>query len=654
MESVQKKLSNDSFIKILRGMDVQLLVTAPDTDHIIFINDKMKKGYAIDYDPTGQPCWQALHGYNSRCEFCPLQQLYEKPDTPIEWDYRHERTGRWFHNRESMIEWTDGALVHMQQAMDITGRKKLEEDLVAAKDQAEYASKTKGDFLSRMSHEIRTPINAIIGMTGIALKSDSIERIRECLGSIDDASVHLLGVINDILDMSKIEAGKFDLSNSDFVLEYMLQRVTNVNNFRFEQKGQHFTILVDTDVPTSIVADQQRLAQVITNLLSNAAKFTPNGGRITLSVKSLGEEDGYCTLCFEVTDEGIGMTEEEQSRLFRSFEQADGSITRRFGGTGLGLAISKTIVEMMDGSISVRSVPGKGSGFTFTIRVKRGFATRSSHLSPNVDWSKVRILAADGSEDVLRYFDAITDSLGIACDTVRSGQASLEKIREQPYQVVFVDWLLPDMTGMELVGKIRAQSAEPVSVIMVSAGDRANAEEAASAGIEYIISKPLLPSPIIDCINRCFGERTKPVDQLQANGISNADIFLGRRLLLVEDVEVNREIIKAMLEETGIEITEAENGQTACGLFDESGGDYDLVFMDIHMPLMDGYSATRIIRSKTHIPRAAAIPIIAMTANVFREDIDRCLEAGMNDHIGKPVNADEMIAKMKQYVPVGR
>lgn len=528
---------------------------------------------------------------------------------------------------------------------------KTQEKLMLAKDEAEQLSKAKSSFLSMMSHEIRTPMNAIIGMSGIARKSGDIGRIKECLDQIDDASAHLLGIINDILDMSKIEAEKFELSYSDFVLEHMLNRVINVNQVRFEQKQQDFTIVIDPSVPTAIVSDRQRLSQVITNLLSNANKFTPDKGTINLSIHLQSETSDMATLRFEVRDEGIGMTAEQQSRLFQTFEQGDSDITRKFGGTGLGLAISKNIIEMMGGSIWVESEPGRGSVFIFEISVKKGFATRSRHLSPNVDWKQVRVLAVDDSEDVLLYFSTIMDSYDITCDVASSAEEAMHRLKEHEYQILFIDWMMPETDGIALAGMIGKEYGDQMMVLM-SSGDFGEIEkEAGEAGIKRFIGKPLLPSPLVDCINECLCESGKPVPQIEAGDGRNSDVFLGRCMLLVEDIEVNREIIKAIVEETGIEVAEAENGQIACEMFEQEPGRFDIILMDVHMPLMDGYEATRTIRAKTQYPQAAAVPILAMTADAFREDIERCMEAGMNGHIGKPVYADELILKMKRCMP---
>ena len=389
--------------------------------------------------------------------------------------------------------------------------------LAALKEIAEEASRAKGDFLANMSHEMRTPMNAIIGMTSIAKTSRDLERKDYCLQKIEDASTHLLGVINDILDMSKIEANKFDLSLAQFHFEKMLQKVVTVVNFRAEEKNLRFTVHIDRDIPPELVGDDQRIAQVIANLLSNAVKFTPPEGAIHLEAQFLGEEDDLCAIQISVADTGIGITEEQQSRLFTSFQQAESGTSRKFGGTGLGLAISKRIVEMMGGRIWVDSEPEKGSTFSFTIKVQRASGERPRLLDEKVNWE------------------------------------------------------------------------------------------------------------------------------------NNAGCFKGKRLLLAEDVEINQEIVIALLEPTQLEIDCAGNGAEALRLFSEAPEKYDMIFMDVQMPEMDGYEATRRIRALGS-SRAQEIPIVAMTANVFREDIEKCLAAGMNEHIGKPIDVKELLAALHKYL----
>jgi PAS domain S-box-containing protein len=409
-------------------------------------------------------------------------------------------------------------------AQDITEQRQLERDLIAAKEQAEQSSRAKGTFLARMSHEMRTPLNAVIGMTTIARSSGEMAKMEYCLSKIDEASIHLLGVINDILDMSKIEAGKFELTSANFNLEQMLRRVTSVMAFRIDEKKQKLVLDLDGGLPEYIVADEQRLVQVLTNLLANAVKFTPPEGAVTLSVKKLAEEDNSCTIRMEVADTGIGIAPEQRKKLFTLFEQGDGSIARRYGGTGLGLAIVKSIVELMGGEIDVESSPGKGSVFFFTITV--------------------------GKEETV-----------------------------------------------------------PAEAPLPAREEKAGKDEE-----------------------------------------EKAPRYSGRRVLLAEDVEINREIVIALLEDTGVRIDCAENGLRAIEMFKASPLKYNMVFMDIHMPGKDGYEATRCIRNLEKEKGLPAVPIIAMTANVFREDVEKCIASGMNDHLGKPIDLAELLKKMDAFL----
>jgi signal transduction histidine kinase len=396
-------------------------------------------------------------------------------------------------------------------------------EILYARDRAEQASKAKSIFLANMSHEIRTPLNAIIGMTSIAENSDDLKRKDYCLDKIESASHHLLGVINDILDMSKIEEDKFELSYTEFELSAMIQRVVNIFEFRLGEKKLTLTVNMAPDLPQRIITDDQRLAQVITNLMGNAVKFTPEGGNIALFVRRLeNKEQNFCTLEITVKDTGIGISKEQQSKLFASFVQVDSSIGRKFGGTGLGLAISRKIVELMNGEIWIESEMGKGSSFIFTIRAE--------------------------------------------------------------------------------IGNLETQAPGAVAV--------APAEE---------------------------------------SGDEDAPDYRGKQILLAEDIDINREIVITVLEPLGLKIIEAEDGQKAYDLFRANPEAYDLIFMDIHMPGVDGYESTRLIRAFDH-PKAKTVPIIAMTANVFREDIEHCHEAGMDDHVGKPLDFTMVSAILKKYL----
>jgi CheY-like chemotaxis protein/HAMP domain-containing protein len=523
--------------------------------------------------------------------------------------------------------------------------------LARARLEAEAASSAKSNFLANMSHEMRTPMNAIIGMTSLARASGDIERKNYCLEKIDSASSHLLGVINDVLDMSKIEANKFDLSITDFNFEKLLQKVVNVINPRVEEKQQIFHVRLDRDIPASLVGDEQRLTQVITNLLSNAVKFTPEQGNIRLDAGLVEKEGELYTIKIEVKDSGIGISEEQQKRLFTSFQQADSSISRRFGGTGLGLAISKRIVEMMDGFIWVTSRQGEGSTFGFTIKVKKGSQEPASLLKPGVTRAGLRTLAIDDDPDILSWFSEITGQLNIACDTAPGGAEALEMIgRNGAYDIYFVDWKMPGLDGIELSRRIKENSAEKPVIIMISAAEWSVIEnDAKKAGVDKFLSKPLFASTVAGLIDECFGSSGIEIPR-QGEARKDTDCFRGCRILLAEDVEINQEIVLALLEPTQLEIDCAADGAEALRMFSAAPEKYNMIFMDVHMPEMDGYEATRLIRGLDN-PWAKQIPIVAMTANVFRQDIEKCLESGMNDHLGKPLDFNEVLAKLRQYLP---
>jgi signal transduction histidine kinase len=711
-------MSTHVFRSIFNSMEAFLFVSDPETGEILFMNEPMKRDLGLDDRVIGQLCWKVLYpGSTSRCSFCPVPKLLENPQKPVVWERLNPLCNKYFKNTDSIIKWIDDRYAHLQYSVDISDiktaerelkrrleqqelmsaisqnfistddtetlinhalemigifmntsrvllskinpqdnsvtfvyewfnrghvftsrknitypflpgnpsydafitneytylacndimteqfyadtlgflglksflsasvamngsfwgilsideyrkirvwqpsdvqlarliasvisaaleRNEIEQALVTAKEQAEQSSIAKTNFLARMSHEMRTPMNAIIGMTSIAQKSPEPEKKDYCLSKINEASIHLLGVINDILDMSKIEAGKFEISYSTFDFNLMIRRIANVMNFRFEERKQHFSAFIDPAIPKYIVADDLRLAQILTNFLSNANKFTPAGGDITLSVDKISGNGNLNSLRFTVADTGIGISPEQQSRLFSLFEQADGSIARRYGGTGLGLAISKSLVELMGGEIWVESELGKGSRFIFEI-------------------------------------------------TIQEGE--------------------------------RAALPAPVTGDSVAPDNNSNAL-------------------VMDGIN----------DQTTNNQDVILGIFKGRTILLAEDVELNQEIVIALLEETGVAIECAVNGAEAFRMFRENPEKYNAILMDIQMPEMDGFEATRLIRNfeRERSPASSpkAIPIIAMTANVFREDIEKCLAAGMNDHLGKPIEIEEVLRKLRIYL----
>ena len=521
--------------------------------------------------------------------------------------------------------------------------------LKAALEKATVASRAKGEFLSNMSHEIRTPLNAIIGMAAIGKKAPGIGRKNYALDRIDDASTHLLGLINDILDISKIEANKFELSPEEFNFEKMLQRVVNVVNFRVEEKHQKFRIYVDRKIPHYLLGDDQRLSQVITNLVGNAIKFTPEKGKINIGTYFLGEEDGLCDIQISITDTGIGISPEQQTNLFQSFQQAESSTSRKFGGTGLGLAISKRIIEMMNGKIWIESELGKGATFAFSFKMQRGSQKDDLLQTRSVNWNHVRVLVVDDDVDTLPFLKMHLDELEVYCDTAKSAEDALSLVKTNgPYDLYLIDWLLPGMDGIKLTSILKSQETKKgkATVIMFSAGNWSEVEdEAKMAGVDKFLSKPLFSTAVKEAIDSCFSEYDRQVSDVS----QTVPVFAGRCVLLAEDVEINREIVLSLLEATKLEIDCAENGEIAVQKFLAAPDRYDMILMDFQMPVMDGLTAAKKIRA-LDIPKAKTIPIVALTANVFREDIEKCINAGMDDHLGKPLNLDELLNMLRKYL----
>ncbi|MDR1144214.1 MAG: response regulator [Spirochaetaceae bacterium] len=536
---------------------------------------------------------------------------------------------------EDIAAITAGGLLIVSSIME----REMTRSLIEVKEQALAGTQAKSDFLSRMSHEIRTPMNAIVGMTRIAEHTSDVTRLKYCLATINASSNHLLGLINDILDMSKIEAGKFDLDSVPFNLEETLIKVCNIITEKTDKKGLVLRVITPPGMHLSYLGDELRLSQVLTNLLSNAVKFTPEGGKITIQAGVLAEEGDYNRLYFSVSDTGIGMNAGQMERLFMPFQQADKNITQRFGGTGLGLAISKSIVEKMNGRIWVESEIGAGSVFLFEICL-----TRQDESPQDRQYPGLRLLLLEDDAEVRRQFLQIADACSITTAAAEDGKEAAAMIKKNngagiPFDAVFVN-------GLGTAEQLSSLAGGGRIVLLCSFLEWSRIEErAAGRGIHRFLTKPIFPSGLLDVLDKLTdrtGGKAEPAGPEERPDLS------GVRLLLAEDIEINQEIFKAILENTGITIDTANNGAEALQKFRDLPGGYDLIVMDIQMPEMNGLESTRAIRA-LDIPRASSIPIIAMTANVFREDIETCLAAGMNDHLRKPVDEKALIEKINFF-----
>jgi two-component system sensor histidine kinase/response regulator len=571
---------------------------------------------------------------------------------------RHPRTGevRWILVRGlPPIRTADGGGHWRGYLSDVTEEKRLEAAVIEAREAAESAARAKGDFLANMSHEIRTPMNAIIGLAHLALKTDLQPRQRDYMDKIHSAGQSLLGIINDILDFSKIEAGKLGIERIDFSVDAVLDSVANMIAPKAVEKGIEFVISRPPQLPQHLLGDPLRLSQVLVNFANNAVKFTDRGEvEIRVETRSGSDGDGgELELHFTVRDTGIGLSDEQRAKLFRSFEQADSSTTRRYGGTGLGLAISKQLVQMMGGDVGVESTPGAGSTFWFNARFGRtGIETQIVRATPE-SVRDLRVLIVDDNPTARDILGRYIESFGFFCTESGSAEHALKLLREaqRPYGLVLLDWKMPGMNGFDLARAIRAgisPSPQP-RLVMVSAYAREDLiQQAEEVGFDGYLLKPVNPSLLYDTILYAFGEQS-PSRQatMQAQDPVHVQGLRGLRVLLAEDNEINRQIASELLQEAGIEVVVAHDGQQAIERVRESGTPpIDLILMDMQMPVMDGLDATRRIRAEG---RFGSLPIVAMTANAMQSDKDRCIEAGMNDHIAKPINVAEMFATIRRW-----
>ncbi len=523
-------------------------------------------------------------------------------------------------------------------------------ELNEARVEALQATKAKSEFLSNMSHDIRTPMNAIVGMTAIATAHiDDKKQVQNCLRKIALSGKHLLGLINDVLDMSKIESGKMTLTAELISLQEVVEGVVSIAQTQIKAKGQNFNVHIDKIIAEDVYCDSVRLNQVLLNLLSNAVKYTQEGGTIQLSMyqeETPSEKgSGFARTHVFVKDNGIGMTAEFLEHIFDSYSRADSKRVQKTQGTGLGMTITKYIVDAMGGTLTVESAPEKGTEFHLILDLEKATEQEINMYLP--PW---KMLVVDDDETLCRTAVDSLESIGIQADWTLSGEKAIEMVTRHhkmhdEYQIVLLDWKLPDMDGITVARRLRRIISEDMPLILISAYDWSEFEvEAREAGISGFISKPLFKSTLYHELKKYMG-----VDDAM-NKIDKDIELSGRHVLVAEDNDLNWEILKELLTDVGMELEWAENGKICLEKFQASEpGQYDVILMDIRMPIMNGYETTQAIRALERSD-AKTIPIIAMTADAFSEDIQQCLECGMNAHTAKPINLDEVISLLKKYI----
>ena len=542
---------------------------------------------------------------------------------------------------------------HEQMEQKLAMQEKIlaqQEMLSEALEAAEQASKAKTAFLSNMSHEIRTPMNAIIGLNNIALNEPDVpEKTRGYLTRIGDSAQHLLGIINDILDMSRIESGRMIIKNEEFSFAKNLEQVNTIISGQCADKGVKYDCHTVGKIDDCYIGDGVKLKQVMINILGNAVKFTPAGGTVTFLIEEGKRYNGQATLKMTFRDTGIGMSPEFLPHLFDAFAQEDSSATSRYGSTGLGMPITKSIVELMNGHIEVESEKGRGTTFTVTVTLGETEQKEGKQLEGELNPKEMSVLVIDDDPIALEHAQIVLDQIGARCETALSGPEGLEMVkvrhaRREDYNLLLVDWKMPEMDGVETTRQIRAAVGNDLPIIILTSYNWDEvADEAKEAGVDTFVPKPLFAGSVMDEFREAFRRKTETAENKTAD-------LKGRRVLLAEDVAVNAEIMVMVLGMREIEADLAENGRIAVEMYENHPeGYYDAILMDMRMPEMDGLEATRAIR-ETGRKDAATIPIIALTANAFDEDVQRSLQAGLNAHLSKPVEPEALFRTLEELI----
>ena len=662
MKLDQRLRDQQFYTRSLIEANIDALMTTDPQGIITDVNKQMEALTGATRDELiGAPCKDCFTD-PERAEAGIKQVLAEGEIT------NYELTARSWSGKETVVSYNATTFYDRERrlqgvfaaARDVTERIRLDQvlqeknvELQSAKVVAETASLSKSEFLSNMSHEIRTPMNAIIGMSHLALKTELTARQRNYLKKIRQSGQHLLGIINDILDFSKIEAGKLTLERTDFVLEKVFDDVAGLITDKAAEKGLELLFDIEGRVPNALQGDPLRLGQILINYANNAVKFT-DVGEIVIGAELVEESAEDALIRFSVKDSGIGLTEEQSSRLFQAFQQGDSSTTRKFGGTGLGLSVCKRLTELMGGEVGVASEVGKGSVFWFTARLLKGKGSAQEFL-PVPDLRGRRVLVVDDNAVARSVLGTMLSSMTFQVHEVASGEQALSELAEAeaagtPYEIVFLDWLMPGMDGVQTAREIGGLSLAraPKMVLVTAFGEDEALKESRQAGLLRVLVKPVHASMLFDVsIHLLAQEGSQPLVPEPDAPLLLADLarIQGALILLVEDNEFNQEVAIDLLSDAGLLVELAQNGQAALDMVRRCH--YDAVLMDMQMPVMDGMEATRLIRAEG---RFAELPIIAMTANAMAVDRDRCLAAGMNDHIPKPIDPEQLFETLLRWV----
>ena len=648
--------------------------------------------YYLDLDHDEGVCYQAHedleHGFRAGERFRYISSITAYAEEYIKADYREDFlrfiqpdnirklleeqrviSCRYMVNRHGKDIWEeirfagvrhpedrDDHQVHMVGAcmvnVDLETRKAMEQKLALqeALKAAEAANKAKTSFLSNMSHEIRTPMNAIIGLDSIALNDPGISgATRDHLEKIGSSAHHLLGIINDILDMSRIESGRISIKLEEFCFSKMLEHVNTIISGQCREKGLHYECRTTGQIDEYYIGDDTKLRQVLINILGNAVKFTPEGGSVSLIIEDVVRMDRKATLRFTVRDTGIGMSREYLPKLFDAFSQEDASTTSKYGSTGLGMSITKSIVELMNGHIEVESEKGAGTTFAVTLTLERSGRTAASSDDIELRPHEMNVLVVDDDRIACEHAQVVLGQVGIVCETVLSGKDAVEMVkmrhaRREDYDLILMDWKMPEMDGLEATRQIRAIAGNHTPIIILTSYSWEEIEEEArDAGVDTFAAKPLFAGTVMDEFRAAFRRKNESLVRKTAD-------LAGRRILLAEDVMVNAEIMMMVLAMREMQVEHAANGRIAVEMYSShEPGYYDAILMDMRMPEMDGLEATRAIREMNR-EDSGTIPIIALTANAFDEDVQRSMQAGLNAHLSKPVEPETLFRTLETLI----